>query len=178
MDKNELLYRGRVIDLFRETVTLPNGAEAELEIVRHPGGAAAVAVDDAGRVCLLRQYRHAAAGWVWELPAGRLDPDEAPLAAAQRELQEEAAVRAARWQPLGGVLSSPGVFTEVIHLFLAQTLSPAAGGTEDHEVIEVHWVPLEEALARAANGDINDAKTVIGLFRAQRLVRDAGGVRA
>lgn len=178
MDKKQLVYHGRVIDLFRETVMLPNGAQAELEIVHHPGGAAAVAVDDAGRVCLLRQYRHAAQGWVWELPAGKLDPGETALTTAQRELQEEAALRAARWVPLGEMLSSPGVFTEVIHLFLAQALSPARGHAEEHEVIEVHWVALTEALDRAAAGDIVDAKTVTGLFRAERLLRSGVYTRA
>src|SRR5581483_457414 len=122
MDKKQLVYHGRVIDLLLETVKLPNGAEATLEIVKHPGGAAAVAVDADGRVCLLRQYRHAARGWVWELPAGKLDPGEGPLATAQRELQEEAAAQAARWTALGEVLSSPGVFTEVVHLFLAEEI--------------------------------------------------------
>jgi len=177
MSAKQLIYHGRVIDLFLETVKLPNGAEAALEIVRHPGGAAAVAIDPADRVCLLRQYRHAAGGWVWELPAGKLDPGEAPLATAQRELQEEAATKAGRWAALGQALSSPGVLTEVIHLFLAEELAPAAAATEPHEVIEVHWLPFAEALARAAGGDITDAKTVIGLFRADRL-RRAGAGRA
>lgn len=170
MDKKQLVYHGRVIDLFLETVKLPNGAEAELEIVRHPGGAAAVAIDADGRVCLLRQYRHAARGWVWELPAGRLEPRETPLTTAQRELQEEAGIQAAHWASLGSILTSPGIFTEVIHVFLAQGLSAIAGGTDAHEVIEVHWVTLNEALARATAGDISDAKTVIGLFRAERLL--------
>ena len=166
MTRDTALYRGKIVELHLETVTLPNGTTAELEIVRHPGGAAAVALDQAGRVCLLRQYRHAAGGWIWELPAGKLDPGEAPLRTAQRELEEEAGLAAARWEPLGSILSSPGILTEVIHLFLARALTPVARNHETHEVIEVHWVGLEEALRMARAGAIRDAKTLVGLCRA------------
>ncbi len=168
-EKETLVYRGKIVDLFLEQVMLPNGAKAELEIVRHPGGAAAVAIDAENRVCLLRQYRHAAGGWLWELPAGKLDPGEPPLATAQRELQEEAGLHAARWEPLGKIISSPGVFTEVVHLFLARGLSHVAANAEAHEVFEVHWVPFAEALTQARTGVIVDAKTLAGLFRAERL---------
>jgi ADP-ribose pyrophosphatase len=162
-----LVYRGKIIELFLEQVTLPNGASAEFEIVRHPGGAAVVALDAENRVCLLRQYRHAAGGWLWELPAGKLDAGEPPLAAAQRELQEEAGVQAGRWEPLGKIVSSPGVFTEVVHLFLARELRATLAGAEPHEVFEVHWVPCAQALVQARSGEITDAKTVAGLFRAR-----------
>ncbi len=160
------LYSGKVVSLTLEQVTLPNGEEIELEIVRHPGGAAVVALDDAGRVCLLRQYRHAAGGWLWELPAGKLDTGEPPEATARRELAEEAGVAARDWRGLGKVVSSPGVFTEVVHLYLARRLAPAAAAREHGEVFETHWVPLEEAVARALSGEITDGKTVIGLLRA------------
>ena len=105
-------FRGRVIRVTTDEVTLPNGHRTTLEIVHHPGGAAAVALDAEQRVCLLRQYRYVAEGWVWELPAGKLEPAEAPLATAQRELVEEAGVSARHWRSLGVCLSSPGVFTE------------------------------------------------------------------
>ena len=164
------IYQGRVVRLNVETVQLPNGHRTDLEIVHHPGGAAIAAIDAQGRVCLLRQFRHAAQGWVWELPAGKLEPDEAPAATAVRELAEEAGVAAARWQPLGVFLSSPGVLTERLHLFAAMELSPAAGIPEQGEVFEVHWVPLEAAIERVHAGDIVDAKTCIGLFRLQRLL--------
>lgn len=167
-DSETFIYRGKIIDLYLEHVTLPNGAVAELEIVRHPGGAAVVALDSENRVCLLRQYRHAAGGWLWELPAGKLDPGESPLATAQRELQEEAGLRAARWEPLGKIISSPGVFTEIVHLFLARDLSGVLANAEAHEVFEVHWVPFVQALAQARTGEITDAKTLVGLFRADK----------
>jgi len=167
------VHSGRVVDLDVEAVTLPNGEEIELEIVRHPGGAAVVAVDNQGRVCLLRQYRHAAGGWLWELPAGKLEPDEPPLATAQRELAEEAGVGAVEWVSLGTVVSSPGVFTEVVHLFLARELSPAAANREHGELFEVTWTPMPEACHRALAGGIVDAKTVVGLLRAESWLRSA-----
>jgi 8-oxo-dGTP pyrophosphatase MutT (NUDIX family) len=169
--KQRTVFRGRVITVNVETVTLPNGVTEELEIIRHPGGAAVVALDAEDRVCLLRQFRHAAGGWLWELPAGKLDGDEPPLVAAQRELAEEAGVNAIKWQSLGSVVSSPGVFTEVVHLFLAQQLQHQAAAPEAAEVFETSWVPLQEALARALDGDITDAKTVIGLCRVANRLR-------
>jgi ADP-ribose pyrophosphatase len=159
-------FRGRVIAVDVERVELPNGSVAELEIIRHPGGAAAVAMNARGEVCLLRQYRHALDGWLWELPAGKLDGAEKPLVAAQRELAEEAGVRASRWKSLGSFVSSPGVFTEVVHLFLATGLTPVTAHPEAGEVFEIRWLALERALALAHAGKIIDGKTVVGLTRA------------
>jgi len=167
-DDKKLVYRGKIIDLYLERVTLPNGSVADLEIVRHPGGAAVVAMDQGDRVCLLRQFRYVAGGWLWELPAGKLDPGEPPLVTAQRELEEEAGLRAARWDPLGRIISSPGVFTEVVHLFHACGLTHVPAKNEIHELIEVHWLPFTEALALARTDEITDGKTVAGLFRAQQ----------
>ena len=140
------IYKGKVIDLNLETVELPNKQMCELEIVHHPGGAAALALDDAQRVCLLRQFRHAADGWLWELPAGRLDAGEQPLATAQRELREEAGLVAQRWDTLGTLVSSPAVLTEVIHLYLARDLEQVPAAVEPDEVIEVHWLPLSQII--------------------------------
>jgi len=159
------IYRGRVIALDLETVTLPNGHVAELEIVRHPGGAAIVAVNARNEVCLLRQYRHAAGGWLWEVPAGKLD-GASPDATARNELREEAGLTAARWESLGRVVSSPGVFTEVVHLYLARELTPVPPAPEREEVFEVSWVPLAQAVQQSLNGDIDDGKSVIALCRA------------
>jgi ADP-ribose pyrophosphatase len=160
------VFQGRVLTLNLERVTLPNGAVAELEIAHHPGGAAVVALDRTGRVCLLRQFRHATGRWILELPAGKIDNREPPLDCAQRELVEEAGVAAARWDGLGAFFSSPGVLTEVIHVFLARELSAAQSQPEAHEVFEVHWVAMPEALAMAVDGRIEDGKTLVGLFRA------------
>jgi ADP-ribose pyrophosphatase len=159
-------FRGRVVYVTVDDVLLPNGHRAELEVVHHPGGAAVVALDAQARVCLLRQYRYVAGGWLWELPAGKLEPHEDPQVTAQRELAEEAGARAAQWRSLGSYLSSPGVFTEVIHLYLATDLAPAATAHEASEVIEVHWVAFEEARRWALDGTIRDGKTAVGLLRA------------
>jgi 8-oxo-dGTP pyrophosphatase MutT (NUDIX family) len=160
------VFRGRVIEVNVERVQLPNDAVADLEIIHHPGGAAVVAVNERREICLLRQFRHAANGWLWELPAGKIDNREPPLQTAQRELEEEAGVIAASWQSLGDIVSSPGVFTEVIHLFLATGLRVAAAKPEEHEVLEIHWKPIAEALQMAQDGDLRDAKSLVGIFRA------------
>jgi ADP-ribose pyrophosphatase len=159
-------FRGRVVNVTVDEVLLPNGHRAELDVVHHPGGAAVVALDAQARVCLLRQYRYVAGGWLWELPAGKLEPHEDPQVTAQRELAEEAGARAANWRALGSYLSSPGVFTEVIHLFLATDIQPAASAHEASEVIEVHWLPFAEARRWALDGTIRDGKTAVGLLRA------------
>jgi ADP-ribose pyrophosphatase len=158
------VFQGRVLTLNLEQVVLPNGTATELEIAHHPGGATVVAVDAVGRVCLLRQYRHAAGGWIIELPAGKLDHGEPPLDCARRELAEESGVSAERWEKLGAFFSSPGVLTEVIHVYLARELSPVEAHPEPHEVIEVQWIALHEAMAMATDGRIADAKTLVGLF--------------
>jgi len=167
-DKQVLHFSGRIIQVTTDEVALPNGHRALLEVVHHPGGAATVALDDERRVCLLRQYRYVVDGWLWELPAGKLEPNEPPLKAAARELREEAGVSASRWQSLGTILTSPGVFSERLHLFLARGLGPSATAHERAEVIEVHWVPLAQACAWALDGTIADAKTAIGVLRAQQ----------
>jgi len=170
------IYTGRVLQLNVERVRLPNGSVADLEIAHHPGGAAIIAVDDQQRVCLLYQFRHAAGGWIWELPAGKIDNKEPPFETAQRELAEEAGMTAAQWQPLGEYVSSPGVFTEVIHLYLATGLTAGATAPEEHEVFRVEWRPFAEALELARNGEIRDGKTIVGLFRAASLVKKSSGL--
>ena len=169
-EKRTVHYQGRVISVTTDDVVLPNGQHLQLEVVHHPGGAAVVALDAAERVCLLRQYRYVAGGWLWELPAGKLEPSEPPLSTAQRELIEEAGVSGAHWESLGEVLSSPGVFAEVLHLFLATQLRAVPPAHESGEVIEIHWVPFTQAHAWALDGTIRDAKTALGLLRAFNIV--------
>jgi 8-oxo-dGTP pyrophosphatase MutT (NUDIX family) len=165
VDRREI-FAGRVIQVSVDTVDLPNGRRVPLELVRHPGGAAAVAIDDRNRICLLRQFRHAAGGFIHELPAGKLEPGESPESTVRRELVEEAGTAASDWESLGAYWSSPGVFTEVIHLYLATGLSAAAGNAEADEVIQVEWWPLETAVEKALSGELTDAKTIIGILRA------------
>lgn len=170
------VHTGRVLTLNLERVRLPNGQVAELEIAHHPGGAVIVALDAQRRVCLLRQFRHAAGGWITELPAGKLDNREAPLDCARRELAEEAGMSARRWERLGQFYTSPGVLTEIIHVYLARDLEPCAATPEEHEVFEPRWVPFAEALGTADDGALQDAKTIIGLSWARaRLADEAAG---
>lgn len=167
--QRRILYSGSVVDLGLETARLPDGRDINLEIVRHRGGAAVVAVDDQQRVCLLRQYRHAAGGWIWELPAGKRDGGEAPLLTAQRELEEEAGLRAIEWLALGDLLTTPGFCDEVIQLFLARGLEAVPPRPEAHEFIERHWISWSTARQWALDGTLRDAKTVAGLLRAAAL---------
>jgi ADP-ribose pyrophosphatase len=168
------VFTGRVIEVNIERVELPNGSVADLEIIRHPGGAAVVALDDSKRICLLRQFRHAVDGWIWELPAGKIDNREPPLETAQRELEEEAGMAAGSWRPLGDYVASPGVFTEVVHLFLATQLTPLPPRPEEHEVFEVHWLPFADVLRMADSGELRDGKSLVGVYRAAAYV-PAGG---
>jgi 8-oxo-dGTP pyrophosphatase MutT (NUDIX family) len=170
-DRQTVEFSGRVIEVTTDEVVLPNGHRALLEVVHHPGGAATVALDAAGRVCLLRQYRYVTDGWLWELPAGKLESAEPPQVTAQRELAEEAGVSARHWVGLGTVLSSPGVFSERLHLFLATELAPAVSAHEPSELIEVHWVTFEQACAWALDGTVADCKSALGLLRARQVLR-------
>ncbi len=159
------IYRGRLIELGLETAVLPNGATIELEIVRHPGGAVVLALDEADRVCLLRQYRHVVGDWIWELPAGVIEAGEDPLETAQRELREEAGLIAAQWRELGTMLSSPGFCSEELCVYQAGNLSHVGADIQPDEQIEVHWHTLEQVRAMAVDGRIRDAKTLVALYR-------------
>jgi len=167
----KLIYQGRILQLGLESLTLPNGKPLELEVVRHPGGAAVVALDHQHQVCLLRQYRHAGGGWLWELPAGRLEAHEQPRTTAARELVEEAGLQASHWDTLGKTLVTPGYSDEVIYLYLARALTTVPAQPEAHELIEIHWIPFAQALEQVHDGTILDAKTMLGLTLAGKFIR-------
>jgi ADP-ribose diphosphatase len=162
------VYKGRVVDLRVERVTLPNGVAVDLELLHHVGASAVVAVDERGRVVLIRQYRHAAGGYLWEVPAGILaSPTEPPEACAARELHEEAGVTARELMHLGAIYPTPGYSDERIHLFLARGLERGALGHEADEVIaEIAWRPLADVLAMIRRGEIVDGKTICALHLA------------
>lgn len=162
-DKRTVIHAGKVVDLGIEATVLPDGQALSLEIVRHPGGAAVVALDKQERLCLLRQYRHAAGGWIWELPAGKREHGEDPLITAQRELEEEAGLRAGSWQKLGAAITTPGFCDEVIHLYQARMLTNVPPRPERHELIECHWIPFAQAREWVCNGTLTDAKSIIGI---------------
>ena len=161
------IHSGRIIDVSTERLLYANGREYDLDFVRHPGAAAVVAVDGAGRVCLVRQYRHGVTDFLWEIPAGKLDPGEAPQVCAVRELAEETGVVAKRWTSLGQFLPAPGIFSEVIHLYLAQDLDVGAAAPDADEDLELQWLPLNEAIDKVLRCEWNDGKTALGLWRAQ-----------
>ncbi|HYQ71403.1 MAG TPA: NUDIX hydrolase [Gammaproteobacteria bacterium] len=165
-DQVKPVYQGKIIQLGIESITMPNGVGVELEIVRHPGGAAIVALDSDDRVYLLRQYRHAAGGWLWELPAGKLEAGEAAETTAARELVEEAGLDAARWESLGKLVATPGFCDEIIYLFLARDLNEVQSQPEAHELFELHRIPLDTAIGLVNDGTIYDAKTMVGLMLA------------
>ena len=165
------VFKGRVVDLAVERVRLPNGNVCELELIRHPGAAAVVPVDEAGRVLLVRQYRHATGGWLLEVPAGKLDPGEPPETCALREVEEETGHRPRDLAPLGWIYTTPGFTDEKIWLYLATGLTQTRQDLERDEVLTVERLPLAEAANRAESGDITDAKSVCALLRAARRLR-------
>ncbi|MGY1742766.1 MULTISPECIES: NUDIX domain-containing protein [unclassified Blastococcus] len=171
---SERVHDGRVISLDLDTVAMPGGGESVREVVRHPGAVAVVALDDEGRVVLLRQYRHPVGGYLWELPAGLRDADgEPPLATAKRELAEEVLLAADRWSLLATYFSSPGFCDEAVLVYLAEGLSAAdrpEGFTVEHEELDmtVERVPLAEAVARVFAGEIRNPAAVVGLLAADR----------
>ena len=163
-----VIHEGRVGTWVSEEVELPNGRRLVLETLNHPGAAAVIPFLDADRILLIRQYRHAVGGYIWEIPAGKLEPGEPPEVCAARELVEETGYRAGRIERLGEIVTTPGFTDERIHLFSAHDLVPAEKRHEVGEVIEIHEVPLAEALTMAERGDLIDAKSIAALFHAAR----------
>ena len=170
LDRREV-FKGRVVDLSIERLRLPNGKVCELELIRHPGAAAVVPVDDAGNVLLIRQYRHATGGWLVEVPAGKLDPGEAPETCALREVEEETGHRPSTLAPLGWIWTTPGFTDERIWLYLATGLSPTRQALQHDELLTVERTPLVEAVSWARDGRIVDAKSVCALLRAEQHLR-------
>lgn len=164
------IHTGRVINLDVETVRYPDGSSGELEMIRHPGAAAVVPVLSDGDgpdpvILLLRQFRYAAGGTLWEIPAGRLaDPAEDPADCARRELLEEAGVTSGRMERLTTVWTTPGFTDERIHLFMAAELRPASHQREPDEFIEVAPRPLSQVLEMIKDGEVCDAKTALAIL--------------
>ncbi len=161
-------HTGRVIQVSTERLRYANGREYDNDYVRHPGAAAVVAIDGADRVCVVRQYRHGVHEFLWEIPAGKLDAGEPPEICAVRELQEETGVTARRWTSLGLYIPAPAIFTELIHLYLARDLEVGAASPDVDEELELQWLPLEQAVDHVLQGEWNDGKTAMALWRAQK----------
>jgi ADP-ribose pyrophosphatase len=171
-------YRGKFLEMVTEEVELPNGKIATLDLIRHPGASAVVPFLDDDHVLLIRQFRHAAGGTIFEVPAGKLDPGEEPIRCAVRELEEETGKRAHRMEPLGSILTTPGFTDEVIHLFAAFDLEDVPQALEEHEVIEQAPMTLENALGLIWSGELTDAKSIVALVHAARLMGRLAGTGA
>jgi ADP-ribose pyrophosphatase len=157
------VYEGKLLKIDLEQVQLPQGKTATLETIRHPGAAAALPFLDAQRVALIRQYRHAAGGYLIEVPAGKLDAGEHPDLCAKREVEEETGYRVGALVPLGAVLTTPGFTDEVIWLYEAHQLESVPMRHESDEVIERIELSFEQAVAWVRSGQIRDAKSVAAI---------------
>lgn len=163
-------YKGKFLEMTTEEIALPNGGRATLDLIRHPGAAAVVPILDDGRVVLIRQYRHAAGGTIYEVPAGKLEPGEPPEVCAGRELEEETGYRTDRIHRLGEILTTPGFTDEKIHLFAAFELREVPQALEADEIIELAPMLLSDALDLVWSGGLTDAKSVVGLIHTARLL--------
>ena len=175
---SERLYTGRIVNLDRDTVRFPDDSTGRLEMLRHPGASAVVPfLDDPRgpdpRILLIRQFRHAADGFIWEVPAGRLDAGEAPETCARRELEEETGMRAGTLERLTTIYTTPGFTDERIHLFLAHGLVEGQHRREADEFMEVYPLRWSAVLALVRAGEIQDAKTLTSLMFVQCFSRDS-----
>jgi len=177
---SDLVYQGRVIGVRRDLVTMPGATTSQRDVVVHPGAVGVVALDARGRVLLVTQYRHPVVRRLEELPAGLLDvAGEPALAAAQRELAEEAGLAAARWHVLVDVLTSPGMTDEAVRIFLARDVREVGRDVQEHEEAELttEWVDLDLAVRRVLAGEIENALCAVGLLAAERALRDESLLR-
>lgn len=162
-------WKGRLLTVDLDRIRTPNGTELELELVRHPGAAAILPLLSEPEsadpfVLLIRQYRYAAGGFIWEIPAGVLEPGEEPVTCARRELREETGAEADRFEHLTTIFTTPGFTNERIHLFLASGIRPGKAAPNDDELIRTETVPVTRALEMIRDGEITDGKTVIALL--------------
>lgn len=168
--RSQGMFEGKIIRVRTDHVSMPGGNESQRDVVVHPGAVGVVALDDQGRVMMIKQYRHPVGEKLWELPAGLLDVDgELALNTAQRELGEEAGLQAEKWNVLVDVLTSPGMTDEATRIFLARDVSETGNdrSSEDEEGdLELSWVDLDEALVSVLSGGIRNALAVAGLLAA------------
>ena len=171
----ECAWKGKILDVHRLEVELPNGHRSARDIVRHPGAAAVVALTESGKIVLVRQYRTAIDRVTVEIPAGKLDPGEDPLDCAKRELHEETGFRAGRIRFLTSIVTSCGFCDEIIHIYLATKLEFDAPNPDDDEFVNVDLVPLHELIDAVLDGKIEDAKTVVGALACDSIAHRLGG---
>ena len=178
---SQLLFDAPIIAVRKDELAMPNEQVAYRDVVEHMGAVAVAAVNDAGEIAMVHQYRHAVKRRLWELPAGLLDvKDESELAGAQRELVEEAGLKAAQWSVLADIVTSPGFCEETARVYLAQDLTeverPEAFGDEEADM-DFAWIKLDEAVAKVLAGEINNSIAVTGIFAAWQVVNGHGQAR-
>jgi 8-oxo-dGDP phosphatase len=176
---SDRVVAGKVVNVRRDTVRMPDGQEVGREVIEHPGAVGIVAMDEAGQVLLIRQYRHPVGRQLWEIPAGLRDVDgEPPLATARRELLEEGGYLAADWQVLADFFTSPGITSERLRVYLARGLVRVPDAEReyvpDHEEahLTIEWAPLDEVVSRILAGDLHNGVMMIGVLAAFAAKRD------
>lgn len=169
------IYRGRIVYLHEDEVTLPDGAPARREIVEHSGGVAIVPLDGEGNVYCVRQYRYAVGEHLLELPAGKLNDGEDPKQCAVRELSEETGFSAGEMISLGAIYPSPGYCKETLYMYLARELRPGRQHLDEGEFLDVEKYPLEKLVQLSLSGEIRDAKTVIAILKTKLYIEGNGG---
>jgi len=172
INSSTTLHKGRVFNLVNENYTLVNGVTSEMDFIQHPGAAAMVPMLNNQEVVLIKQYRHAIREFVWEIPAGTLDAGESPLNCARRELIEETGYSADEWHQLGTITPLPGCSDERIHIFLASDLEIVEQQLDPDEMLNVHPIKFNNALQMILRGEINDGKTISGLFLASNWLKN------
>ena len=164
------IYKGNIIDVSLYTVTLPDGRLATRDIVKHPGASAVIALNDKGEMYMVRQYRKPIEAVSLEIPAGKLDPGEDPEVCAERELKEETGLTVRNIKHLVSIHSTPGFSNEVLHLYLATGLSEGESCSDEDEFIASEKYPVQKLLDMVISGEITDAKSIIGILLADRII--------
>ena len=173
MVSQETVYEGVIVNVRRDKAWLMDGRITNREVVEHPGGVAVFAMDDQGRVALVRQYRYPMGEETLELPAGKLEPGEDPRDSGLRELAEETGLVPGTFEDMGCLYSSPGILAERIYLYFAKDLTQGPTHPDDGEFVETVWLPYQDLVDKARRGEIKDGKTLVGILKASFLL-DAG----
>lgn len=173
MVSQETVYEGVIVNVRRDKARLMDGRITNREVVEHPGGVAVFAMDDQGRVALVRQYRYPMGEETLELPAGKLEPGEDPRDSGLRELAEETGLVPGTFEDMGCLYSSPGILAERIYLYFAKDPTQGPTHPDDGEFVETVWLPYQDLVDKARRGEIKDGKTLVGILKASFLL-DAG----
>jgi ADP-ribose pyrophosphatase len=170
--KSRNIYSGRVFSIKQDIVLFPNGHEAQLDIITHPGAVVIVPVDESGNIWFVKQYRHAAGEILLELPAGTLEQSEDPEQCALREIREEIGMATSTLRKIGGFYSAPGYTTEYLHIFMAENLSSAPLQGDLDEMITIEKIPISSAYLLAESGQIRDSKTLASLLLVKQYLNE------